>query len=306
MRILVIGGSYFLGKAFVETALNQEGDRIFVLNRQSRPMAFHNRLTALKADRHDTEALREAFLGAGEDYDAVVDFCAYEKGDISTVLSAMDKAGIKARHYVMISTVDVYDQTVRERVTEQSPLERRLFGGQEGAYIAGKVALEDELSEEAAKRGLYATSLRPAFLYGPGNYAPREGLFFFWIAKAGQIIMPEGADGFWQMLYVGDAARMIQHFVQKGPVKAGRVRARNLLPGEATDYESFYQALRQGLPVSFTPLYLSFDQIRERDVPLPFPLTKEESRLYVSDEEPAFYTPLSEGLKRSWEAENGA
>ena len=135
MKILIIGGTYFLGPAFIRRALEQ-GHEITVFNRGTRKTG-RGRVKEIKGDR----SVYEDLVRARGDYDAVVDFCAYKKGDIDRVRKALDG---NAYRYVFISTVDVYRRNTGEVLTEDAEFETRDFGGEAGAYILGKAALEKD------------------------------------------------------------------------------------------------------------------------------------------------------------------
>ena len=82
MRILVIGGTYFLGKAFVQIAAND--NEIVLLNRGNRKPDFinDNHISYVKADRNNIDNDTIERLTDFGTFDAVVDFCAYKEGDI--------------------------------------------------------------------------------------------------------------------------------------------------------------------------------------------------------------------------------
>ena len=312
MKILVIGGSYFFGRWFVQLA--HEGHEVTVLNRGNIRTGLED-VKELRADRHSEEQLR-AIMPGGEKYDAVVDFCAYSPGDIASLLKHLDTDSLN--RYIFISTVDVYRRGTGQVITEESPLEDRSFGGEEGAYITGKVLLESELLEECIQYGISPVSVRPAILYGPGNYAPRESMYFKWIEDAGQIIHPEGADGFWQMLYVRDAAQAVLKLCEMQEDTPGR--AYNLCNDELITYDTFEAALDRaysGFPDrirhhgtdrrpgvsdgmrSFVRISLGAQDMAERGIQLPFPLSENESERYCGrafKELKIVPTPLFEGL----------
>lgn len=292
MRVLVLGGTYFLGRAFVEAAAG--GHRLSLVNRGSRHCLTPG-VTEYHADRHDGGALGRL---AGMEFDAVVDFCAYEKGDIDFFL---EQSGIRAGQYLFVSTCDVYRRNLGYQVAEDGPFETRQFPGQEGAYIAGKVALERELREAGARYGFPVTSFRPAMIYGPGNYADRESIYFQWIQKAGQILHPVDATGSFQMVYVADAARAI--LLALGNPRAYD-RAYNLCRPERLTYESFAEVLEQVSPQPFERVEVTVDTVLERQVPLPFPLLREESQWYDGsrvEELGLRYTELSRGMGETFE-----
>lgn len=289
MKILVLGGSYFLGKAFVELAKSKH--ELTVFNRGSRPLLLEG-VKEVHGDRHDRQALN---LLKQDNYDAVVDFCAYEKQDISMIFEALDG---DFRQYIYISTVDVYEHGTGILSDETATFEKRRFAGEIGAYISGKVALEEELRQNASQYQVAYTSLRPAVIYGPDNYAPREGIYIHWIKTAGQILHPVDATGEFQLVYVEDIARAVLASV--GNEKAYN-EAFNLAPDTIQTYESFSEALRLSRDIPFKKISVNIETILQKGIGLPFPLMKEESNLYNGKkalELIDYYTNLPDGLRK--------
>lgn len=300
MRILVIGGTYFLGKAFVDLAVKNDHE-ILMLNRGTRDYAgrWGGKVRFFQADRHDKESLqRLSELLLENPVDAVVDFCAYESGDIQGIMDSLPKG---VRQYVFLSTCDVYRRGTGEALGEDAPLEDRMFGGQEGAYICGKVALEKELAVCTAKKGVHYTSLRPVIIYGPGNYAPREGIFFHWIANAGQILLPDDADGYFQMVYVQDVAKCIDACLLREDCYDTAI---NICDDEVFDYQVFAEGLEKACG-GFERISIPIGDILDRGLALPFAMMREESERYRSDAVKKLgvaFTPLEKGLRETYEA----
>lgn len=271
MKILVIGGTYFLGKAFVEKAYKEHEVTLF--NRGNRAFAMDG-VRFCKGDRHDAVALQQI---EGE-FDVIVDFCAYEEGDIRLVAEQLQG---RFKQYVFISTCDVYRKGTGEVLAEESPLEERIFPGPEGAYIAGKVALERELFACASAYGFAYTSVRPSFIYGEDNYAPREGIYFQWIEKAGQILHPVDATGEFQMVYVKDCADVILRMCGRSESYG---QAYNVCGTEGVTYEVWRNSLQEAVSRAggpdFESLPITVAQVYEKQIPLPFPLRMEESERY--------------------------
>ena len=288
MKILVIGGSYFLGKTFVQ--LTEDDNELYLLNRGNNPFCDDN-IVEYVMDRHDAEAIAGI---AEEHFDVIVDFCAYQKGDIQTLL---DNLKAQVTQYIFISTCDVYKRDTHIIMTEESQLEDRYFGGEAGDYIAGKVMLESELRECCKKKNIKFTSIRPSFIYGPDNYAPRESIYFNWIISAGQIIQPYDATGEFQMVFVLDVARAIYAACLN---EKAYDRAFNLCNPEMMTYESFADLMEEVLDLQFEKVELSVEEILKRQIPLPFPLTREESQWYDGGAVKQLgieYTPISYGMK---------
>ena len=271
---------------------------ITVLNRGNIRIGLDG-VRELTADRHDKEALMNLHL-EDEGFEAVVDFCAYVEGDIASVAGLFGEG--KLGRYIFISTVDVYKKGTGLILTEDSPLEDDPPPGEVGEYIKGKVLLEEELRRISRDTGIKGVSVRPAILYGPGNYAPRESIYFKWIAQAGQIIHPEGSDGFFQMIYVKDAAGGIVSLLDKE--EEALMGAYNLCPDETVDYAGFEKALKSAAArmesyPDYETLSVDVSEVIRRGIPLPFPLLRAESETVSgarTEELIPDMTSLEEGL----------
>lgn len=288
MNILVMGGSYFLGRYFVNMAC--ANNSVYVFNRGNCPLNMPG-VTEIRGDRNLESDLASL---AEYEFDVVVDFCAYNKGDIMSVSKILK---IKTKQYIFISTVDVYRRGLGTSLAEDAPLEMRNFGGPEGEYIAGKVALEQEIKEAADIYGFSYTVIRPAFIYGPGNYAPREGLYFNWISQAGQILHPADATGEFQLVYVIDVAKAIVATLGN---EDSFNEAYNVTGEKIEDYNSFADTLVSVVGTPFERVDISVDVVNEKGIPLPFPLTKDESNWYCGEKVLSLigqYTSFEDGMK---------
>ena len=296
-KILVIGGSYFAGRVFTMVASAQ--CELTLMNRGRYAMDRYP-VSELRCDRHDAAGL--AALPPA-DYDAVVDFCAYAPGEIETLTSA---APITFKKYIYISTADVYDRAAPQPWTEATPIgtDFSITGPDTAAYLSGKAALEAECRGVCAQRGAGCVIFRPAFLYGPYNYAPRV-TWYIQAAVSGQPIpQPTDAAGRFQFVYVKDLAMAI--LAALSPDAPGGCRAYNLAAPEEFDYDRFLAALRAAAdrPIETAPV--TVEQVLRENLPLPFPLRANESELFdgslVTAELGLAYTPFAEGFQKTWNA----
>lgn len=311
-KILVIGGSYFYGRVFVmEAAREQNKYDITVLNRGTYSMDEFG-ATQITGDRHDPEVLGKC----DGDYDAVIDFCAYSEGDAETVIRALDG---RVGQYVLISTVDAYERGSGIIKTEEHALEYRTFGGEAGAYISGKVALEKEVCRVCGDRGIPYTILRPAILYGPYNYAPRESVYIQMMVVNHVLPHFTNADGRFQFVYVKDAAQAVLRVI--GNDKAYG-QSYNLCQGEVVTYDSFFETLKAAArDVSAgehqdetTPLMtenlqeipITVEEAEAQQIPIPFPATAAETELCSNEkskrELSLEYIDFAEGMRRTFRA----
>ena len=317
MKILVIGGSYFYGRVFVMQTAGEHD--IMVVNRGTYSMEELG-ARQIKGDRHDPLL----WQSIEEDFDVAVDFCAYEKGDIRL---ALDNFGGHIRQYILISTVDVYERAAGSFMEksagesigksaggfmgdftadfreEDAPFETRIYPGEAGAYIAGKVALEQEIAEVCAEKDIRYTVLRPGILYGPYNYAPRESMFIRFMVQQGILPHIMDATGQFQLVYVKDAVCAVQKCLLNEKAYG---QAYNLCQDQMTDYDIFYEQLLKAADTEITEVPLTCKQAEQQGLLLPFPLTKEETQYYSNrksrEELGLVYTELSEGMARTYRA----
>lgn len=293
MKILVIGGSYFFGRVFVMQAAGEH--EVTVLNRGTYSMAEWA-AAQITGDRKD-EALWQSCEG---DYDAIVDFCAYEKGDVSRVLQNLPG---HVRQYILISTVDVYERGAKGLKGEDAPFETRVLPGEAGAYIAGKVALEQEVREECERLGMEYTVLRPSILYGPYNYAPRESVYIQLMVQNHVLPHITDAAGSFQFVYVRDAAEAVLKCLCN-PRAYGQ--AYNLCGEEILTYETFYEELKKAADREVAEVCLTVQEAQAQGVPLPFPVAEEETELCSNEKGKSElgigYLALSEGMARTYRA----
>jgi 2'-hydroxyisoflavone reductase len=179
MRVLILGGTVFLGRHTVAAALAR-GHDVTLFNRgRHNPQLFES-VEKLRGDRDgDLAALR------GRRFEAVIDTSGYRPEQMRTVVEALDG---NAGHYVFISTMSAYRQFAPGRsYDEDAPLAE----GHDG-YGPLKARCEEVL--EAALPGRVAR-VRPGLIVGPHDPTDR---FTYWprrIARGGAGARTSGAGG---------------------------------------------------------------------------------------------------------------
>ncbi|HBU12695.1 MAG TPA: sugar dehydratase, partial [Clostridiales bacterium] len=116
------------------------------------------------------------------------------------------------------------------------------------------------------------TVLRPTFVYGPFNYAPRES-FYFDLLKCGEPIpFPADATARFQMVYVKDVAQAVMKCLGKS---AAYGEVFHLAAPEEVTYGAWEAFLRSVAPHMQT-YGVTVREVLERGIPLPFPLDQNE------------------------------
>ena len=197
MRILVLGGTRFAGRAIVETALGR-GDAVTMFNRgQSNPGLFPGVETVIGDRTADLSPLD------GREFDAVIDVACYAPETARLSAEAFrDRTG----RYVFVSTVSVYaDQSTTEAQLEDAPLAQLKPDTTDFAenYGANKALCEAVVREVYGNRALIG---RPGLISGPHDPTDR---FPYWprrIARGGRVLAPGDPTDLTQVIDVRDLA----------------------------------------------------------------------------------------------------
>ncbi|WP_194926554.1 NAD-dependent epimerase/dehydratase family protein [Catenulispora pinisilvae] len=207
MRILMLGGTGFVGRAVVEDALSR-GHHVTVFTRGRSGAALFPQVPRLVGDR-DTDDYSALATGS---WDAVVDSSAYVPRHVN---KAMDALGERVGRYVFVSSHAVYERSdVGPGSTEDTPRRppvrdtEELF---EETYGPLKVACEDDVQ---ARFGEYASIVRLGKVAGPHD--PQNGLTYY-VRRAtggGRLALPGRPEQPIQVVDSRDAARLMVRLIE--------------------------------------------------------------------------------------------
>ena len=202
MRLLIIGGSVFLGRHLASQAM-AAGHLVTTLNRGTHNLTEQCNVERLIADRETTlDVLR------GRSFDAVIDTCGYHPQIVRHSVKAL-KGSVGT--YAFISSVSVYGEFSSIGITEQDQI-RYTPPGEEGDYGTLKADCEKVLGELIPDHMLI---VRPGLIVGP--YDPTDR-FTYWparIASGGKILAPGRSDRAIQFIDVRDLSAWILMLVEK-------------------------------------------------------------------------------------------
>ena len=117
MKLLILGGTRFLGRHLVDLALAR-GDDVTIFTRGRLPVPWGKRVTALTGDRDPRIASGLDTLTAGT-WDAVIDCSGY----VPRVVEASARLlASRAKRYVFVSSMSVYAKTEHPQMDERTPL----------------------------------------------------------------------------------------------------------------------------------------------------------------------------------------
>lgn len=197
MRILLIGGTLFIGKRLVGRLL-QAGHQVALLHRHAEH-PFGSEVRNLVADRNDADSIRSAL--AGHSFDAVYDI-AYDlnRGTTAQQVEATAKAipGDISR-YIFISSVGAYGTGLDHKEDDFLAPDT-----DPNDYVRNKAASERALFRMHRESGFPVITMRPPFVYGPENLLYRESFFFDRLRTGRPIIVPGDGERLMQFVYVDD------------------------------------------------------------------------------------------------------
>ncbi|MDF2258901.1 NAD-dependent epimerase/dehydratase family protein [Streptantibioticus ferralitis] len=198
MKLLVIGGSVFVGRAFAAEGLRR-GWEVTVFNR-GRTQADPPGVRALRGDRTDEADL--ATLAAAGPYDAVVDVCGYVPREVAKSAAALAE---HADAYLFVSTINVYPGYPALPTDESSPRQGGTAdaGPKDGDYGWLKDGCEKAVRQAFPGR---VVVLQPGLIVGPHDRARRTTAWLRRAARGGPMAVPGAPDRPLRVIDVRDLA----------------------------------------------------------------------------------------------------
>ncbi len=207
-KVLVLGGTDFVGPAVVDAALAR-GDEVTIFHRGQTGSAPDG-VRVIHGDRTNAADLQPL---TSEAWDVVVD--AWSRAP-SVVLQSAQALEAHAARYVYISTISVYVEAHGGPITEASQtVEARPDAGATdypGDKRGAELAIESVFGRE---RGVFA---RPELILGPRENIGRLPWWLRRIAAGGEVLAPQPPDLAVQYIDARDLAAFAIDTALNGPV----------------------------------------------------------------------------------------
>jgi len=320
LRILILGGTGFLGPACTESALARghavthfNSGRTEERRRQAgRPSVvptgveqlYGNRDPNKTADDRKTEGQAGAQKDPnspkglsqleGKKWDAVIDTSGFFP---RMVKASAELLADKVERYVFISTISAYRDTSVPNFDETAPLATLQDPtteemGKDFANFGGGKALCEKAAQTAMPGRVMI--IRPGFIVGPRD---TSGRFIYWpvrVSLGGQMIVPGSPADPVQLIDVRDLADWIIHCIENNVTGVYNATG----PEKQRSMQTMLEGVRQGIgsQVSFTWVeneFLKSQPIGEGRFPLYAPPTGETAGLHRCNISRA----LAQGLK---------
>ena len=207
MKILVLGGTVFVGRHFTQAALDR-GHQLTLFNRGQHNPELFPETEKLQGDRDGGLAVLE-----GHKWDAVVDTSGYLPRivrDSAKMLSTMTS------RYTFISSIAVYADASKPGIDEDYAVgdlpDRSVEEINEVTYGPLKAICEEEVNAQFPGRSLI---VRPGLIVGPDDPTDR---FTYWPVRAmrgGEILAPNTPNAAIQIIDVRDLSIWMIEMIEK-------------------------------------------------------------------------------------------
>jgi nucleoside-diphosphate-sugar epimerase len=197
MNCLVIGGTSFIGRLLV-AELIKAGHDVTILHRKP---GHHlgRRVKNLVGDRNDPDSVKRVL--SGQRFEVVFDnVYDWERGTTSAQVEATVRAaGHHLFRYVFMSSVAAYGDGLNHHegdalAPDDAP----------ELYVRNKAMSERALFRMHQRSGVPVVTLRPPYVFGPGNPFYREAFFWDRLRDQRPIVLPGDGRRLMQFVYVTD------------------------------------------------------------------------------------------------------
>ncbi|QOR33734.1 NAD-dependent epimerase/dehydratase family protein [Clostridium sp. 'deep sea'] len=263
MKILVIGGTRFIGRHVINLLL-QEGHELTLFNRGKTANPFQGKVKLIKGDRKLSGDMLQKTKT--HNFDAVIDIIAYNENDATEATRTF--LG-KVNHYIMISTRSVYQQPILCPIRESDKLE----SDPNSSYGYNKVLAENKFLE-AYKNSVFPISiLRLPAVYGEYDYQAREWYFIKRLFDSQrEMLLPNFGLGINQREYTGNIANQISCILKNPQKTIGKAF------NSGHKHYNTYQELVQ-IAANLMGKTIKFYGIKNKDMPYYVPLASDGVRV---------------------------
>jgi 2'-hydroxyisoflavone reductase len=207
MKILIIGGTRFLGRHLVSSA-RARGHEVTLFNRGKTNPNLFGQVNKIQGDRE-----KDLDQFAGHNWDAVIDTCGYFPRIVKMSAKALKD---KVESYVFISSISVYESLQKIGTNESDPVgkieDESIEEITEGSYGPLKVLCEKAVQDVFGIRSLI---IRPGLIIGPHDPTDR---FTYWpvrVARGGDVLAPDKPQALTQIIDVRDLSDFIIELIQQ-------------------------------------------------------------------------------------------
>ncbi|MGM0846764.1 MAG: NAD-dependent epimerase/dehydratase family protein [Bacillota bacterium] len=255
MKVLVLGGTSFLGKHIAQAAL-VKGHEVTLFNRGKTNPHLFPQVEKLTGDR---ESGNLKALETGE-WDAVIDTSAYTPGKVEQTASLLRE---RIKRYIFISSISVYKDFLRGEAREEDEtgtLKNPAAEEVEGETYGPLKALCEKRLETILPGSVL--NIRPGLIVGPDDPTDR---FTYWVKRfyeGGEVLVPGGKERIIQWIDVRDLSQWIILMAENRETGTYNVTG----PKQGYSMKEFVEDLTLVAPPDTEPAWVGDSLLVERNV----------------------------------------
>ena len=210
LKILILGGTQFIGRNLVEQLLLRQDLDITLFNRQQNNAHLFPDLKKIKGDRETNEIEKVCH----QNWDVIIDVSSYYPNSLEHFIGKLKG---KVKRYIYVSTISVYDlEKYSTSLIEES---FETFKCSEKERTDTTMLTYGKRKAECERVLLNATwldkiILRPSITFGAYDHTDR---FYFWlyrIKKMKRFILPDKGKDRLTLTYAKDLARIMERSME--------------------------------------------------------------------------------------------
>ncbi len=301
MKILIIGGTRFVGRHLVNSA-RAHGHEVTLFNRGTSNPGLFRRVKAIQGDREkDLDQLTA-------EWDAVIDTCGYLPRVVRLSAEVLKE---KVGRYVYISSISVYASFKKIGIKESDAVgtlaDESLEEITGETYGPLKALCEKVVQDVYGPRSLI---IRPGLIVGPHDPTDR---FTYWplrIAKGGDVLVPDNPSAMTQFIDARDLADFIIKLIDQNV--SGTFNATSNPVTLSTVFETCKRLSKSNAKFKWAPVdFLEKNNVAPwSDMPIWIPEVGDDAGVSQVDISKAInagltFTPLAQTIKDiyDWEFE---
>ncbi|WP_298520800.1 NAD-dependent epimerase/dehydratase family protein [uncultured Kordia sp.] len=255
-KILVLGGTQFIGRTLVEQLQKLNKYDITLFNRQQTQADLFPQLKKIKGDR-ETDDVRQIENGH---WDYIIDVSCYYPDSLSNVLKSI-KGTLKK--YILVSTCSVYDNEhdqsiLRDETTKILSCTDAERTDRTNASYGNRKAECERILKHSTQEYLM---LRPSLVYGAYDHTDR---FYYWLyqtKKHTELLLPDFGKRVFSLTYVQDLVQTILNGIEL-PVTG----IYNVITAQKTSIQQIVNSAAKHLHTTFETVNATPDFLHQQDI----------------------------------------
>lgn len=203
-KILILGGTNFIGRNLVDCILKFDNYDITLFNRGQTNPEIYLEINKICGDRNTSDINQIS----NKKWDYIIDLSCYFPDSLDNILKMIKNP---PKRYIFISTCSVYDNNICQSILKDensatlncNAAER--IDSSAATYGNRKAECERILKQS----GLRYSILRPSLVYGPYDSTDRLYYWLYQIKKGNKLLIPNQGKSKFSVTYVKDLVQVI-------------------------------------------------------------------------------------------------